>query len=404
MQYLFTERAHLMCPNMNFAIAMCINAPLDPEKVMAASDMLAKAHPFLNAVLGYDKENDKYFYKVTMDPKIEVIPSPENISQIDAPQVMAEHAFLCGYDWELFKEGMLKIACWRMDDKMCVLLVCHHLLTDGRGLLGLAREFADLYVEGKAPSHAPETLITAADLPEDSRMPWISRTLVNNANKNWRKEGKRLSYDDYHRYAMEFVKNDKITHKVKRIVRPDLSSTLDECRDHSVSLNDLLIARMMLEEHTDNIIIAIDLREKLSCYSKGALGNYATAFSVKVKKKTSDVWELASAVHNEVARKFGNPSDLYLVLQCYANLEPGLLDAAFMSARGAYASKSANFIGTRFFNFAESQGFSITNLGRIENPNITSAFFIPPASPAIRKIKGVLSVNGEMMICSSERE
>ncbi len=42
-------------------------------------------------------------------------------------------------------------------------------------------------------------------------------------------------------------------------------------------------------------------------------------------------------------------------------------------------------------------------LGRINNEWITAAYFIPPASPAIRKTQGVLTVNGQMAVCTSGR-
>ena len=177
---------------------------------------------------------------------------------------------------------------------------------------------------------------------------------------------------------------------------------------------------MFTEEKADSIVMACDLRNQLACYNQGALGNYATAFSVKLKQgKSADglasdtsitsatptgIFSLAQNVHAQIRKKLANPKDLYLVLQCYASLEPGLLDAAMISSRGAFNSKAAKFIGTSFFNYDKAKGYSITNLGKIESKNIESAFFIPPASPAIKKTQGVLTVNGVMRICTSQRK
>jgi hypothetical protein len=117
-----------------------------------------------------------------------------------------------------------------------------------------------------------------------------------------------------------------------------------------------------------------------------------------------ELFSLAKKIHNQIQKKLNSPKDLYLILQCYASLEPGLLDAAMISSRGAFDSKVAKFIGTSFFNYDKAKGYSITNLGKIENKNIESAFFIPPASPAIKKTHGVLTVNGVMRICTSQRK
>ena len=75
-----------------------------------------------------------------------------------------------------------------------------------------------------------------------------------------------------------------------------------------------------------------------------------------------------------------------------------------MAARGGFKSKVAKFIGTAFFGFGESKGYSVTNLGRTESASMETAYFIPPASPAMRKTYGVLTLNGEMTVCTSQRE
>ena len=45
MQYLFTERAHLMCPNMCFGIVMAACRPYEGSKIRATIAALAEAHP-----------------------------------------------------------------------------------------------------------------------------------------------------------------------------------------------------------------------------------------------------------------------------------------------------------------------------------------------------------------------
>ena len=84
-------------------------------------------------------------------------------------------------------------------------------------------------------------------------------------------------------------------------------------------------------------------------------------------------------------------------------LEPGLLDAAMMASRGRFESKAAEFIGKNFFHMDKALGYSITNLGKTESETIEDAYFIPPASPEIKKTLGVHTLNGKMRICTSER-
>lgn len=448
MEYLFTERAHLVCPNMCFGIAANLGKVFDKERIEETVARLVKAHPFLRARLGYEKETNSYFYDVKEQPLVQVIfvgelcdgtedvggarklcestkltetrDSIEEASEADSlvpvadediitsSEIIEQFEKLNARDWNLFSEGLLKIAVWKADSRTVLLFVFHHLLADGRGALGLVQEFADFYVDDIEPKAAPEHLITKEDLPANSKLSFISRALVNQANRQWKKEKHQLSYEEYHTFADKFLQKDFVEHSLEVVSSDKLADLHTQCKSHKVSINDYLLAKMFTEEKADSIVMACDLRNQLACYNQGALGNYATAFSVKLKQgKSTDstgIFSLAQKVHNKIQKKLNSPKDLYLVLLCYAFLEPGLLDASMISSRGAFDSKAAKFIGTSFFNYDKAKGYSITNLGQIESKNIESAYFIPPASPAIKKTQGVLTVNGVMRICTSQRK
>ena len=196
------------------------------------------------------------------------------------------------------------------------------------------------------------------------------------------------------------MQEDDVEHSLEVVSFNKLAELHEQCKQHDVSINDYLLAKMFTEEKADSVVMACDLRKKLFCYNQGALGNYATAFSVKLLQGKSadpaELFSLAQKVHNQIQKKLTTPKDLYL--------EPGLLDAAMISSRGVFDSKAAKFIGTSYFNYDKAKGYSITNLGKVVSKNIESAFFIPPASPAIKKTQGVLTVNGVMRICTSQRK
>ncbi|MBP5359224.1 MAG: hypothetical protein J6Y69_08580 [Treponema sp.] len=405
MEYLFTERAHLACPNMCFAIAASLGKAFDKKRIEDSVARLSEAHPFLRSRLGYEKGTNSYFYDVKEQSQIELIFEGELCDEDGDVKIIQQFEKLTARDWNLFSEGLLKLAVWKAEGKTVLLFVFHHLLADGRGALGLVQEFADFYVDGKEPKSAPEHLITQEDLPANSKLSFISQALVNYANRQWKKESHQLSYEEYHSFADEFLQEDDVEHSLEVVSTDKLSDLHAQCKSHKISINDYLLAKMFAEDKADSIVMACDLRNQLACYKQGALGNYATAFSVKLKSTSQrDIFSLSKKVHNQIRKKLSNPKDLYLVLQCYASLEPGLLDAAMISSRGAFDSKAAKFIGTSFFNYDKAKGYSITNLGKIESKNIESAFFIPPESPAIKKTLGVLSVNGVMRICTSQRK
>ncbi|WP_024858987.1 condensation domain-containing protein [Ruminococcus albus] len=404
MEYIFTERAHLMCPNMCFGIVMCINAELDESRIADTVKCMSSAHPFIRALISHDEKENRFFYDVKDVSQAEISICSVNDPNTDSPEIIDEFERITSRDPDLFKEGMLKISVWPSGAKTIVLMVFHHLLADGRGALELSKEFADYYVLGKQPVYAEEKLISSvAEFPENSRLPFISRLLVNRANRQWKKENKRLSFEDYHRFADDHIKTDKVKHNLSVLQISETNDIAEKCRTEGVTVNDYLLAKLFTEDKIKRIVMAMDIRKALKCYNPGAMGNYSTAFSVEINSFDDDIFTMAKQVHEKVRQITARPSSLYLVLQCYVALDPGMLDAAMMASRGRFESKAAGFIGKNFFHMDRSEGYSITNLGKTESDVIEDAYFIPPASPAMKKTLGVLTLNGKMRICTSER-
>ena len=54
-QYLLTERAHFMCPNMHFGMLLEIEKEYKEDKIKEILDRMAGAHPFLKALIAYEE-------------------------------------------------------------------------------------------------------------------------------------------------------------------------------------------------------------------------------------------------------------------------------------------------------------------------------------------------------------
>ena len=404
-QYIFTERAHFMCPGMCFGIIGVLGAPFDRSRLSRTLNFVTYAHPFLKAVIGFEEETDRYFYDITESGKTELITFDETVSGADDERVLAQFDLASKKDPDLFREGLLRIYAWRMESATCALFVFHHLLADGRGALGLVREFAQMYCDGKAPAYAEERLIASVDdLPRGADFSGISRKFVEMYNKKWLKEGKKLPYEQYHTFAQKYLVTHTVARSTEVYEQDKLGELLEKCHRQGVTVNDYLLARMFEKQHTSKIIIASDLREKLKCYRQGALGNYASAFTVKVKKRGRSVWRLARIVHSEVRNAVSDTSRLCLVLSLYCVMEPGLIDAAAAAALGGFDSEAAQSAGKSILGLSEPDGYCITNLGKLESSALKEAMFIPPASPAMKLTQGVVTVNGKMFICSAKRD
>ena len=393
-KYLYTERAHYMCPNMHFGIIANIGKEFDENRLSESIEALKAAHPLLVSLITEEKDTGKIFYDKQDDPVIPVVKGTDWQTDFDNVSKAG---------WNVQKDALLKVFFYPSTDSFKILFVAHHLLCDGRGLLMLTEEFAQCYSANVSPKLSEERLIESiSDLPEGSDLGFISKVVIKDANKKWSKEGHKVSYDEYLKFEKDFDQKQNITRNILNIEGPSFDDILSVCKDNEVSVNDYLIARMMIEENTQKLIIASDIRTKFKNHNEGSLGNYASAFSVVVKKKHSDVIELSKAVRDEVKKILGSPQKEMLVLACYLTMDPELLDAVAISTLGGFTSNAGKFVGSKMFGYEAREGYCITNLGRIKSDIISEAAFIPPASPANKKAWGVLTVNDRMRICVVE--
>ena len=394
-KYLYTERAHYMCPNMHFGIMAEIGTEFDADGIFRSIDVLRSAHPLMRSLIAEEQGSSGIYYEE--HPELEI---PVTLREADEDW-QTDYDSVSSAGWNVQKEALLKVFAYPSGSGTRVLFITHHLLCDGRGLLQLVKEFADHYSNGAIPRSVDEKLMESLDdLPGGSDLRFISRMLIKDSNAKWRKEGHKVSYDEYLRFERDHDSKQVIKREIKNVDGEELDALLGLCRENGVSLNDYLIARMMTDEGTDKVIIASDIRNKIRNYKNGALGNYATAFGVVVKKRSPEIMELARSVDHEVRSIMSKPDREMLVLSCYFNMDPELLDAVAISTLGSFDSKAGRFVGSRMFGFEKRDGHCITNLGRAESSVIREGVFIPPASPANRKAWGVLTINDKMRICS----
>lgn len=306
-QYIVTERAHFMCPNMSFGLLCTIEQKVDLKKVKETLGILSEAHPLLKAVV-QDDENKNPYYFIRDDLEIEC----KEMQSIET--IHEDYHDTIQRSWNVYQERLLRVLIYPDNTRFQILFLAHHLLCDGRGLLELALEFADCYVKGIQPVYVKETLIhSLADLPDGSDLPWISKAVINSANKQWMKENHAVSYEEYLQFEQDYFEKNYTSLEFTKKSEKDLEVLKNVCHNHKISINDYLIAEMMLKYSTNKVVIAADIRKHLKNYQVGSVGNFATAFSVVCKTKTKDVIELAKEVSIRVKKHLQSPSKLMLV-------------------------------------------------------------------------------------------
>ncbi len=392
-QYILSERAHFMCPNMHFGIVFEVAAIYKQEKVEYVLRHLVATHPFLNCMIAQEDNGSLYYENKGYSTIALSIGGKES-------DVWADYRAIGGKEWDVFHNGLLKVSIYpKEDSSFQILFVSHHLLCDGRALLQLVLEFADCYVEDKIPAYAEECLITSiADLPPKSDLSGISKMLVRRANREWSKEKHSVTYEEYSLFVEQFAKENPCGHLQCSIEEEKLATIRELCHNNGISVNDYLLAALYMVAKTQKIVIGADVRKDIACYQSGALGNYSSAIGIVCKDKNTEIIPKARAIHKIIEKYSKDKKKWLLVLACYLNMDADLLDAVAIATLGNFKSKAAKFVGSAMFGFASRNGVSMTNLGAIENRNVLSAMFIPPLSPSAKEVFGVLTVNGKMEI------
>jgi len=383
---IFLERAHYMCPNMYFGITIELTKTNDAERLNETIQKLKSAHPLLSMIV-----DESVAYKYSEDVNIPVIQGEDYQSMLNDYENVTKNG------WDIRKEGMLKLVTYAHDDRTIVMFVAHHLLSDGKALLDLAMQFADIYVKDATVEKYQDRIIESSDeFAKDLKLPFMVRCIINSANKKWRAKGDRVSYEKYRRFEEEFSKKVSVHRSISSMEPDALSDIYDKCKVSGVTVNDYLIASMMIEDNIDNVLIGANIRKYYKEYEPGSLGNYSSAYSVKIRKSTDDVWKLVTIVSKAVKKIRSDSRKELLTLALYNAMEPELLDAAAISVLGDFKSEAGLFVGDRMLGFRIRENHTITNLGKIESDIIEDAYFIPPFSPSAKKMAGVITINGKL--------
>lgn len=186
-QYLVTERAHFMCPNMHFGMLVELRAEYDGNKIKETLEKMAKAHSFLRSVISYEEDGIRLYYDVKDKSMVSFV------EKESMDTMWEDYRAVSKCEWNPFVNGLLKVYAYNNSGQTTLLFIAHHLLGDGRCLLEIAKEFAECYVQNMEPKYVEEVLMrTIDDLPEKSDLTGMSKLLVKRANKQWQTEGKRV--------------------------------------------------------------------------------------------------------------------------------------------------------------------------------------------------------------------
>ena len=110
-QYLVTERAHFMCPNMHFGMLVELAAEYDGNKIKETSEKMAKAHPFFRSVISYDEDGIRLYYDVKDESMISFV------EKESTGTMWEDYRAVSKYEWNPFVNGLLKVYAYNKNGK-----------------------------------------------------------------------------------------------------------------------------------------------------------------------------------------------------------------------------------------------------------------------------------------------
>ena len=231
--YVYTERAHFMCPNMHFGIMAKMESIYDEEQLRRSMDTMQKAHPFLHSLIADEEDTGRIYYQIQDYLNIPVMVKEEAaLWQQDYEEISVQ-------GWNVKKECLLKVVVYPKGSEFQILFIAHHLLCDGRGLLQLVEEFAGHYINGVIPQLAEEHLIQGLnDLPPNSDLPFISKLIIGDANRKWKKEGQQVKYEDYRAFERAYIQKHKMKWEIFTVCNHELEEIQTLCRQRNITVND----------------------------------------------------------------------------------------------------------------------------------------------------------------------
>lgn len=275
--YIVSERAFLMCPGMTFGICTLIRAGFDEQKINKVLHVLQEIHPLIKSVVARENDTGKLHYAISERMALKCS------CRVNPDRLFADYQEQTSGGRNGFQEGLLKVFVYPAENKSFqILFIAHHLLCDGRGLLHLVMAFADLYVEGKVPA-AVEEHPSMEGLPENC-LPLFHKLIARYANKIWMKEKQSVAYGTYLDFEQRFSEENPVTYETEHQDGAAVEELEETCRWNELSVEDYLVAKMMCDEGISEMVIAVDLRNRLSGVQKNAFGNYATAVRMSVQK------------------------------------------------------------------------------------------------------------------------
>jgi NRPS condensation-like uncharacterized protein len=408
---ILTERAYLRSPSIHVGIKAEIKGVFSDDEFNNALEIICKRHPLLLSTITIETDSNAY-YLLNNRKKIEV----EFSQYAEKDQWLKWYEMTDNKPFDLESGPLLKMCVIRNHENSTIVILGHHLLGDGLAYMFLFRDLVKaLSGELDSLELIPPVMKVESIFPSKAKLGIISRAFANKLNRTWKKNARKFTKEDFHEFFYDYRSKNKAALYINSLDKEVTEKLISKCHENKLTVNEALITAFLSsiqkvdERHigkTDEVGVAINVRNELTPNPGESMGNFVSGILVKLKYDyCKSFWENAKIIGIKLKKKLNDTKSRFIVLNLLAALDPELIDSICFAKYGNYDNvvsiKLADIIGERTVD----KGIGVTNLGRFDMKLNNSRFeinevvFIQPAFPANDINIGVLTLNNRMTFC-----
>lgn len=430
-------RTFVSLPNANVLLLFRVKGVLSKEVLEASLKHISKKHQLLKAHISID-ENDRAWFTF-----------PENHHSVILESYSGDiHKTITNqFQHRLNLENgvLIQFCLIRENGSTNVLITCNHMICDGLSMCYLIKDILSNLesTQRKELDEQVPVFMSPDNIPVKLDVFPVS-LFVNRINKEWKDKELHFTQRDYNAMSNHFwnrkvsawenndlfISRDEfmalnedpwskqrpqvVTHQ---FTEQQTKTLILHCKKNKVSVNTALTTAFVKAQETmlpanaysSNVIIAVDLRDKLINPPGEIVGYYVSAIRLKLKyKKRKSFWSNASGFQKKIKAKLR--SKHLFRSQIMGLLHHKFIDALNLNRYGERHDKSVRDLIRRKKLDSINAAFTISNLGLVDMPYTYGSYeleeIIPPfvQSDTMEKYISVLTFRNKLQLSISFSE
>ena len=395
-KYISSERPNLFEPNVYISMIVKLAGNIEKEDVAGAVGVAYSNNEATMSRIVLEENGDAYYEKMDSSGcKIYV-------DNRDWQSIIREGE---KRTFAVDKGELVRTYIIEKEEEITLLIMAHHLVGDGKSILILVQDIADV-LAGKNVEYKPMLLIDTKYLLERAKLPLGVKLAVKRLNKKWKKEGQAFTWEDYYSVHKKYWNNHYSDVKIETFDVKELKENIIRTCQGGITLNSYLITALLQKFPEHKVIgVPVNVREK-----NNGMSNQTSGIAIKHQFQPSLTFKKnAAEVHKKIYSKLKSATQKYFVLLFISQLSSTLIDSVLLNTHGCYQNKLAQKMAY-IMGYAENGGrdFGVTNLGKIDIPSeyrnfkITDILFIPPKISYSKKVVGICTYGDNLHVCFHE--